>query len=58
MLIWGFTAGLLTVLLSVGGWDRPWDSDDVRDLDAAWRAAEALAPMGQDSLPADAEVRR
>ncbi|WP_026422905.1 NUDIX hydrolase [Actinokineospora inagensis] len=38
MLVWGFTAGLLTMLLSVGGWERPWDTADVRDLDAAWRA--------------------
>ncbi|GAA2988318.1 NUDIX hydrolase [Actinokineospora diospyrosa] len=37
MLIWGFTAGLLTMLLAVGGWERPWDAGDVRDLDRAWR---------------------
>ena len=30
MLVWGFTAGLLTVLLSIGGWDRPWDADEHR----------------------------
>jgi 8-oxo-dGTP pyrophosphatase MutT (NUDIX family) len=70
MLIWGFTAGLLTVLLTMGGWDRPWDATAVRDLDAAWQAAEALAPTqaaealaptggGDGSLPAaNAEVRR
>ena len=61
MLIWGFTAGLLTILLTMGGWDRPWDATVVRDLDAAWQAAEALAPAdrGDGSLPAaDAEVRR
>ncbi|SDD85043.1 NUDIX hydrolase [Actinokineospora iranica] len=37
MVIWGFTAGLLTMLLAVGGWEREWDSADVRDLDVAWR---------------------
>ena len=26
MLIWGFTAGILSVLLEMGGWARPWDT--------------------------------
>ncbi|WP_184676420.1 NUDIX hydrolase [Saccharothrix violaceirubra] len=38
MLVWGFTAGLLGRLLSLGGWERPWDPDDVRDLEPASRA--------------------
>ena len=38
MLVWGFTAGVLTVLLGIGGWEQPWDTADVRDLDAAWRS--------------------
>ncbi len=38
MLVWGFTAGLLTMLLAVGGWEQPWDTSDVRDLDEAWRS--------------------
>jgi 8-oxo-dGTP pyrophosphatase MutT (NUDIX family) len=46
MLVWGFTAGLLTELLSLAGWDRPWDSTDVRELDVAWRAAENLGRRG------------
>lgn len=37
MLVWGFTAGLLNVLLSLGGWDREWDSTDVRPIDVALR---------------------
>jgi 8-oxo-dGTP pyrophosphatase MutT (NUDIX family) len=41
MLVWGFTAGVLTMVLAVGGWERPWDTGDVRDLEAAWRAAGA-----------------
>jgi 8-oxo-dGTP pyrophosphatase MutT (NUDIX family) len=39
MLVWGFTAALLTVVLAIGGWERPWDATDVRDLDVAWRAS-------------------
>jgi 8-oxo-dGTP pyrophosphatase MutT (NUDIX family) len=26
MVIWGFTAGILSVLLEMGGWARPWDT--------------------------------
>jgi len=37
MLVWGFTAGVLTTLLRIGGWERPWDATDVRDLEVAWR---------------------
>ncbi|RMI47917.1 CoA pyrophosphatase [Actinomadura harenae] len=32
MLVWGFTAGLLTAVLTAGGWDRPWDPGHVEDL--------------------------
>src|ERR1700754_1665356 len=32
MLVWGFTAGLLTELLDVGGWSRPWDTGRTEDL--------------------------
>ncbi|MBV8933142.1 MAG: CoA pyrophosphatase [Kutzneria sp.] len=39
MLVWGFTAGLLSGLLSLAGWERPWDRGDVRDLDSALWAA-------------------
>jgi 8-oxo-dGTP pyrophosphatase MutT (NUDIX family) len=46
MLVWGFTAGLLTGLLGMAGWDRPWDTTDVRDLDLAWRDALALGMSG------------
>ncbi len=59
MLIWGFTAGLLTVLLDVAGWDRPWDQTVVYDLDEAWRVAIELDPPPPGTLPAaDAEVRQ
>ncbi|WP_173132336.1 NUDIX hydrolase [Kibdelosporangium persicum] len=38
MLVWGFTAALLTLVLAVGGWEVPWDTTDVRELDVAWRS--------------------
>lgn len=34
LLVWGFTAGLLDRLLSLGGWARPWDPARRRALDA------------------------
>jgi 8-oxo-dGTP pyrophosphatase MutT (NUDIX family) len=39
MLVWGFTAALLSMVISLGGWERAWDADDVRDLDEAWRSS-------------------
>lgn len=40
MFVWGFTAGLISALLSLGGWERDWDRGDVRDLETAQRAHE------------------
>lgn len=34
MLVWGFTAGLLAGMLSVSGWEKPWDQSDVRDMES------------------------
>jgi 8-oxo-dGTP pyrophosphatase MutT (NUDIX family) len=34
MVVWGFTAAVLDRVLELGGWARPWDPDDVRDLPA------------------------
>ncbi|RJQ85859.1 NUDIX hydrolase [Amycolatopsis panacis] len=41
LFVWGFTAGLLSVLLSLGGWEREWETGDVRDLDVAWAEHQA-----------------
>lgn len=32
MLVWGFTAGIISVLLELGGWARPWDVGRVEAL--------------------------
>jgi 8-oxo-dGTP pyrophosphatase MutT (NUDIX family) len=32
MLIWGFTALLVDRLLTLGGWERPWDAAVIREL--------------------------
>jgi 8-oxo-dGTP pyrophosphatase MutT (NUDIX family) len=39
LIVWGFTGGLLSTLLHLGGWERPWDASRVHDLDEAWAAA-------------------
>lgn len=33
MLVWGFTAGLLSRLLALSGFERPWDEHRMRDLE-------------------------
>jgi 8-oxo-dGTP pyrophosphatase MutT (NUDIX family) len=35
LLIWGFTAGVLSTLLELAGWARPWPHDRVEDLPRA-----------------------
>jgi 8-oxo-dGTP pyrophosphatase MutT (NUDIX family) len=34
LFIWGFTAGLIDRLLTLGGWARPWDTNQERPLPA------------------------
>ncbi|QUG99688.1 CoA pyrophosphatase [Saccharopolyspora erythraea] len=46
MLVWGFTGGLLAGVLDLAGWARGWNRDDVRELGAAWRAAEEADDVG------------
>ena len=41
MLVWGFTAALVDRLLSLAGWERPWDAGRVEEL-----------PPGLSGLPA------
>ena len=33
LVVWGFTAGLLAGLLTLAGWEKPWDQDRLRELD-------------------------
>lgn len=35
MLVWGFTGQVISAILDVAGWAQPWDTDDMRELDAA-----------------------
>jgi 8-oxo-dGTP pyrophosphatase MutT (NUDIX family) len=35
MLVWGFTGQVISAMLDVAGWAKPWNTRDVRDLDEA-----------------------
>ncbi len=35
MLVWGFTAQVISAMLEVAGWDQPWNADVIEELDAA-----------------------
>jgi 8-oxo-dGTP pyrophosphatase MutT (NUDIX family) len=37
LFVWGFTAGLLDSVLTLAGWNRPWDTSRERDLPAVGR---------------------
>ena len=41
LLVWGFTGGILSALLDLGGWARPWDTNRALDLGEAWARARA-----------------
>jgi 8-oxo-dGTP pyrophosphatase MutT (NUDIX family) len=42
MLVWGFTGQVISAMLDVAGWAKPWDASDVRELD------EAMALVGDE----------
>ena len=41
LLVWGFTGGILSALLDLGGWAHPWDSNRTLGLNEAWSTARA-----------------
>jgi 8-oxo-dGTP pyrophosphatase MutT (NUDIX family) len=51
LVVWGFTGGLLSRLLTLLGWDRPWDQTRVRDL------AEAMVELALPSAREASERR-
>jgi 8-oxo-dGTP pyrophosphatase MutT (NUDIX family) len=44
MLVWGFTAGVLSAILDMAGWSRPWPTDRIGEL----------PPLRSDPAPAAA----
>jgi len=52
MLIWGFTAGILSSLLELGGWARPWDTAaPPEDLPVVPTPGPPLSTGGNDIDP-------
>lgn len=51
MLVWGFTAVLLDGVLTLGGWTRPWDDSDIRDL-----PPQVVALLAPEPVPAPADL--
>lgn len=45
MLVWGFTAGVLSGILTGAGWAGGWNTDDIRDLETS------LAAVGSELHP-------
>jgi 8-oxo-dGTP pyrophosphatase MutT (NUDIX family) len=41
LLVWGFTGGILSALLDLGGWAHPWDTNRALGLNEAWSMARA-----------------
>ena len=45
-LLWGFTGGVVSAVLDLGGWARPWDDGTVRDLVTALGESGNGEPLG------------
>jgi 8-oxo-dGTP pyrophosphatase MutT (NUDIX family) len=56
MLVWGFTAGVISALLGMGGWEKPWDKTRIESLPSSqiergYRIERATAPSsGHDPI--------
>jgi len=49
MLVWGFTGQVISAMLDVAGWAKPWNTDDVLELD------EAMALVGHEDSYGEAQ---
>jgi 8-oxo-dGTP pyrophosphatase MutT (NUDIX family) len=50
MLVWGFTGQVISAMLDVAGWARPWNTEDVRELD------KVMALVGHDDTDGEAQL--
>ncbi|MDR7280274.1 NUDIX hydrolase [Catenuloplanes atrovinosus] len=57
MVVWGFTAGVLSALLDMGGWSRPWPRDRVAELDERLRPVlvPSESPVTEPAAPPPAD---
>jgi hypothetical protein len=45
MLVWGFTGQVISAVLDVAGWAKPWDTTKILELD------EAMVLVGDEGGP-------
>jgi hypothetical protein len=50
LLVWGFTAGVISTLLDMAGWSRPWDTRRVMDLPSDTAAVPATPDGAADEV--------
>jgi 8-oxo-dGTP pyrophosphatase MutT (NUDIX family) len=50
LLVWGFTAGIISALLDMAGWSRPWDTRRVVELPEASAAVPATPDGAADEV--------
>ncbi len=50
LLVWGFTAGVISTLLDMGGWSRPWDTERVVSLPAGAAPVPAMRGGARDEV--------
>jgi 8-oxo-dGTP pyrophosphatase MutT (NUDIX family) len=50
MLVWGFTAGVISVLLDLAGWSRPWAPGRLEELPEAAAPVPAARGGGPDEV--------
>jgi hypothetical protein len=49
MLVWGFTGQVISAMLDVAGWAKPWNTEDVRELE------DAMALVGHEDSYGEAQ---
>ena len=47
MLVWGFTAQVISAILDVAGWAEPWDGDVMHELDSAMALVGGRSHYGE-----------
>ncbi|MEV4346617.1 CoA pyrophosphatase [Actinoplanes sp. NPDC049596] len=50
MLVWGFTAGVISTLLDMGGWTKPWEPGALLELPDAAAPVPATRAGGPDEV--------
>ncbi|AFM19483.1 ADP-ribose pyrophosphatase [Mycolicibacterium chubuense NBB4] len=47
MLVWGFTGQVVAAMLEVAGWSKPWDTDNLYELDDAMALLDSQGSYGE-----------